>query len=537
MNKLKTYSCFFLAVIAILGCSDDTDQLPCLTCGWNSSKCGDSWYDESKQFCYGTVRVFDKCGWFTYDPLRQFCSGNSIYSKCDGIEYDVSTKFCSDNIVYSKCGGKEYDISILGCCGSVNSATYTLSTQRCGSGNVIETKCGTSSIYYNSSTQGCCGNATYTLSTQRCSYGNEIETKCGTSSWYNASNSNLRCQNSVIETKCGTSSWYDATNTSLRCQNSVVETKCGTSSWYDATNTNLRCQNSVIETKCGTSWYNASNSNLRCQNSVIETKCGTNSWYNSSTQFCYSNNTIYNKCGGTLANPTSEYDPSIKYCSNGTLKDYGSVAYYNKTYKTVEIGTQVWMAENLNYKTPGNNSRCYPTSGTTNTNDNDNANCNTYGRLYNWSTAMALLPKCNSILSTSDTDCKITTPKHRGICPTDWHIPSNADWNTLMKYVNPNCSDNSSCADAGTKLKATSGWNPSSGTPLGTDNYGFSALPGGFDGSDDYFYDAGYGGRWWSSSEYGNNSAYYRYMSYYDEGANWDYYVKSYLYSVRCLQD
>jgi len=198
----------------------------------------------------------------------------------------------------------------------------------------------------------------------------------------------------------------------------------------------------------------------------------------------------------------------------------------SKTYKLVKIDSQTWMAENLNYDVPNNDDDvCY---------DNNPANCTKYGRLYDWATAMALPSKCNSTLSTSDADCAITTPYHKGICPTGWHIPSNADWNVLMKFVNPSCSDNSSCATAGTKLKATSGWN-SGGN--GQDTYGFSALPGGYGNSDGYFFGVGDGGEWWGASEVGSDVAYERFMYYSIEYVSYNVIDKDRLFSVRCVQD
>jgi len=173
-----------------------------------------------------------------------------------------------------------------------------------------------------------------------------------------------------------------------------------------------------------------------------------------------------------------------------------------KNYRLVKIGAQTWMAENLNYNAKG--SKCY---------NNSEANCMTYGRLYNWKTA--------------------TTA-----CPSGWHLPSNAEWNVLMKFTNPSYFDNSHCANAGTKLKATSGWNTDSGYIAGTDNYGFSALSGGYGYSDDGFYSGvGRYGSWWSASEYGSYDAYYRYMYHDNEFAIYDYLDKFYLRSVRCLQD
>jgi uncharacterized protein (TIGR02145 family) len=89
-------------------------------------------------------------------------------------------------------------------------------------------------------------------------------------------------------------------------------------------------------------------------------------------------------------------------------------------------------------------------------------------------------------------------------------------------------------ATAGTKLKATSGWN-SNGN--GADDYGFAALPGGDGSSDGDFDNAGDYGGWWSASENNASRAYIRYMSYYDEFVGTYDNDKALLFSVRCLQD
>jgi uncharacterized protein (TIGR02145 family) len=164
--------------------------------------------------------------------------------------------------------------------------------------------------------------------------------------------------------------------------------------------------------------------------------------------------------------------------------------------KTVVIGSQTWMAENLNYEAEG--SKCYK---------DDPANCVKYGRLYNWETAME-------------------------VCPSGWHLPSYKEWGTLVDYVE-SYSGCSKC-DA-SKLKAKSGWDKGGN---GTDDYGFSALPGG-GYSDGRFSRVGSYGGWWSASKHGgyNNLLYYLYMEYDYDGTRWSYYNKSILKSVRCVQD
>ena len=87
---------------------------------------------------------------------------------------------------------------------------------------------------------------------------------------------------------------------------------------------------------------------------------------------------------------------------------------------------------------------------------------------------------------------------------------------------------------SGRKLKSKSGW-PKNGN--GTDNYGFSALPGGSRYSDGDFGYAGYYGYWWTASEYSDGYAYYRFMGYGNDRVDEYRYDKSYGYSVRCVHD
>jgi len=109
-------------------------------------------------------------------------------------------------------------------------------------------------------------------------------------------------------------------------------------------------------------------------------------------------------------------------------------------------------------------------------------------------------------------------------------LPSDAEWDDLMDAVGGE-------SVAGTKLKKASGWYDEDEYYIpGTDNFGFSALPGGY-GNGTSFYDAGYNGNWWSSTEYDSYSAYYRNMNYYGSEVYRLNSNKTALFSVRCLQD
>jgi uncharacterized protein (TIGR02145 family) len=256
--------------------------------------------------------------------------------------------------------------------------------------------------------------------------------------------------------------------------------------------------------------------------------CGDFGYYNSETYYCYTElrqrcdsagncDVLYSTCfvaekpgnsayyvmtcGTTTAEwpkamcEAKAYDPETHICSGGTtlIPACGGVVYDEDTHfcdtrdKTVyaykKIGEQTWMAENLNYDASG--SKCY---------DNAPANCNTYGRLYNYETAM------NGI---------------QGVCPSRWHIPSDAEWTTLTDFAGGS-------STAATKLKAKSGWDSN-----GTDDYGFSAMPGGYGDSSGSFYYIGSEGGWWSTSEDGGST--YRFGLYVSDKSN--------LFSVRCVKN
>jgi len=189
-----------------------------------------------------------------------------------------------------------------------------------------------------------------------------------------------------------------------------------------------------------------------------------------------------------------------------------------KIYKTVKIGKQVWMAENLNYEVEG--SRCYGEGGLaynketlkwdiTLSNAEIQTNCTKYGRLYNWETAMK-------------------------VCPSGWHLPSKEEWKVLVALAG---GENI----GGKYLKATSGWNwndvkKKSGN--GIDAYGFSALPGGIGNWADNGFDfVGEGGSWWSASDNYGEHAYGNSIRYEYDDVISGYNMKDFLNSVRCLQN
>ncbi|MDR2594120.1 MAG: hypothetical protein LBC87_05050 [Fibromonadaceae bacterium] len=288
------------------------------------------------------------------------------------------------------------------------------------------------------------------------------------------------------------------------------------------------CSGTTVYSKCGGKEYNPATESCSGTEIYTHSLCGTEK-YNSTTHFCTKSENNPKKvvplCGG------KGYDTRTKYCKEGTVQDIQTFTddRDGKKYKYVEIGTQTWMAENLNYavgETAGGyyNSKCYV---------NEEANCSKYGRLYSWLAAMDIkIQNCAG----SNCDSLITT-QHQGICPSGWHLPSKAEWTKLINFVGTNT--------AGTKLKATSDWNDykeyvSGG---GTDDYGFAALPGGY-ASGSTFYYVGTGGYWWNTDQYvlsnktSSANAYYLMMSYSDAKITDSKYTnKGFLKSVRCIQD
>ncbi len=221
--------------------------------------------------------------------------------------------------------------------------------------------------------------------------------------------------------------------------------------------------------------------------------------------------------------PEGYVDPSTVVA--GTMTDERD----GKTYKTVTIGTQIWMAENLNYAYTG-----VPYNYSGNTSDStswcygDNpANRTKYGRLYTWAAAMDSVGtwSTNSKGCGYGTRCSPTYPV-RGVCPEGWHLPDTTEWHTLFTAVGK--------STAGTMLKSTSGWN---GSGNGTDAYAFSALPAGRRYSSGDFSREGSSADFWSSTEYDSGDAYYVYLDYDLVNAYLGNYYKGTGFSVRCLKD
>jgi uncharacterized protein (TIGR02145 family) len=269
--------------------------------------------------------------------------------------------------------------------------------------------------------------------------------------------------------------------------------------------------------------------------------------------------TAYGVCWSTTSNPTTDLTTKTidgkgtgaftsnltgltdattyyvrAYATNSTGTAYGNEVSFTtiasstgntvtdidgNTYKTVVIGTQTWMAENLK-TTKYNDGTTIPnvTDGATWAvlstpaycwyNNDAATNKATYGALYNWYT--------------------VNTAK---LAPTGWHVPTDAEWSTLTTYLGGE-------SVTGGKLKETGTTHWTSPNTGASNSSGFTALPGGQRYSiNGAFGDFGYYVGWWSSSENNSTNAWSRYVDYYGSNAYRSSDNKSYGFSVRCVRD
>jgi uncharacterized protein (TIGR02145 family) len=234
-----------------------------------------------------------------------------------------------------------------------------------------------------------------------------------------------------------------------------------------------------------------------------------------------------NNGGGTSAHSCgalSVHNPDLTY---GSMTDQeGNV------YKTIVIGTQEWMAENLNtsiYRngdaitTSLDNAAWTSTTGGAWTYyNNDVSYACPYGKLYNWHACVDA----------------------RQLCPVGWHVPTDADWSLMINFLDPLANGGTNFPNsAGGKMKSIGTIQTGTGlwyspNQSATNSSGFSGFPGGGRGLFGVYAGMDFGGYWWSSSDTDAFSgAWYRDLGYPNEGVNRSYEDKQRGYSVRCLRD
>jgi uncharacterized protein (TIGR02145 family) len=207
------------------------------------------------------------------------------------------------------------------------------------------------------------------------------------------------------------------------------------------------------------------------------------------------------------------FNPDLTY---GSLIDIDG-----NSYRTIKIGTQTWMAENLR-TTKYRNGDPIPLVSTNSAwvSLNTDAYCNyentsddikiaTMGRLYNW----------------------FAITDSRNIAPAGWHVATDAEWSSLTNFLGTE-------SNAGGKLKERGNKHWNSPNTSATNSSGFTALPGGRREYDTgLFINDTYDGFWWTSSAYNPDYSWYRYLHYSDAGIFRANFHKQYGFSVRCVQD
>ena len=202
-----------------------------------------------------------------------------------------------------------------------------------------------------------------------------------------------------------------------------------------------------------------------------------------------------------------------------TSVQYGTVSdFEGNTYKTVAIGSQTWMAENLrSIKLNDGTAIRVVTDNNTWSNlstpayayySNDSVNNKyAYGALYNWYT--------------------VHTNK---LCPAGWHVPTDAEWTALNTFLGVDTL-------AGGKLKTTGSFIWYSPNTYATNSTGFNALPGGYRFYNGSFNNSGISGNWWTASENSSSSAWYNYLTFNKGNLYRNNIDKLYGLSVRCIKD
>ena len=203
---------------------------------------------------------------------------------------------------------------------------------------------------------------------------------------------------------------------------------------------------------------------------------------------------------------------------NSPCEGITAVTYNGVTYNTVQIGNQCWLKENLRTtkyndgtsitNVTDNATWTSTTSGAYCCYSNNTSNCTTYGALYNW--------------------YAVNTGK---LCPSGWHVPSDAEWTTLVNYLGGE-------DVAGGKLKETGTTHWQSPNYGATNSSGFTALPGGyrFSGTGSFAF-LGLVGYWWSSTDGGGSDAWARDLDWFHADVGRSKQDKRYGFSVRCLRD
>ena len=286
-----------------------------------------------------------------------------------------------------------------------------------------------------------------------------------------------------------------------------------------------RTSSSLQNDRISSSMKNASSSSSK--NIILSSSEGSSDSKSSSSMKNTSSSSWSGAIGSSNDSRTAYLNPNVNYGEMTDSRD-------GQVYKTVKIGNQIWMAQNLNYadsvQMPSlkGKSWCY----------NDSTKyCEKYGRMYTWAAAIDSVKlatdKNNPVDCGFDKSCGLVGPV-QGICPDGWHLPDSTEWRTLVTAVGGQ-------SVAGKILKSQSGWkdNSDKGSGNGSDDVGFSAVPAGLMRVGSAAYSEGETAWFWSSTEGGIvGYAYEMDLDYKFDNADLNEHASStrYAFSVRCLK-
>ena len=211
------------------------------------------------------------------------------------------------------------------------------------------------------------------------------------------------------------------------------------------------------------------------------------------------NNTPYEGC-------VTENENKFKYDKFTDARD-------GETYRTIKIGDQIWMAENLRFKAEGSYAP-----------DNDEANVKKFGRLYTWTQALDIPEEFTVQSPAKDLEMynKMRDKNYQGIAPEGWHIPSSKEWEQLLSHLE--------AKSDGSELRSKCIWQKP-----GKDSFGFFALPAGYRFDNGNFCHFGRRARFWSKDEYGKANAFR--LSITNNSVDIEGIYRSDAVSIRCVKN
>ncbi|MDR2578762.1 MAG: InlB B-repeat-containing protein [Chitinispirillales bacterium] len=504
--------------------------------------CGDgSAFDSKTQFCFDG-KTYDKCGGDEYNPVNLGCDGGVLKTKCGGVYFDPPSESCIDDVVHYRCGDDIFVPSGTPC------ATYILTTiaipddggsvtrdpdelaYDAGASVTVTAAAvdGYRFVGWSGALTSTTPNVVITMNQNQMLTANfEILTYLltvdsgngGTVSPLGTSTHYAGAQVTVTATP---NSGYAFTQWTGAALPTGINSTDASVTFNMSGNVSMTANFHEISTFTVTAGSGGSTdpSGIMTHNrqdvvrisATPDQGCTFAGWRGDLSSLSSTANPVSITIQGNWmisavfscsGDEGDHFNPNINY-------DFFTDSRDGKTYRTVKIGDQTWMAQNLNWAgDDGNLGVCYR--------DNPN-NCAFYGRLYEWPTVM-----------NGESSSSLTPSGVQGICPDGWHVPSEREWAILTSFVGNN---------SGTKLRSAIGWVDDGHEFIpGTDDFGFSAIAGGFGFLGGFGY-VGYDGSWWSATETNTETiARLRTINLTSTNLNNSFYDKRGVFSLRCVRD